>query len=247
MTRRPFAALFALPLVALACASTPRTPPPLPPPVAASAPCPSCPAGPAPAPPPSRAEPAAPSLIASATADFDGDGAEETVRLDDRGVFSLARSDGNVAPNVGDVSDFSGLSMDAYRGHGGPLTVIDLDRRDRRRELLLSSMRGDEDPDPEYRVFFLHGGRLVSMLERTGTDDRGVFVPHGTRPAVRGDGVMRFRFRRCARDGGPDGAGGAWLQTDLWYVLADHGLGPGTSLVENVRNAHVPGRCVFAG
>lgn len=187
-------------------------------------------------------------MIASARADFDGDGAEETVRLDDRGVFSLVRPDGNIAPNVGDVSDFSGLSMDAYRGHGGPLTVIDLDRRDRRRELLLSSMRGDEDPEPEYRVFFLYGGRLVSMLERTGTDDRGVFVPHGTQPIVRGDGVMRFRFRRCTQDSrSDDGAGGPWVQTDLWYVLADHGLGPGTSLVENVRTTHVPGRCESAG
>lgn len=187
-------------------------------------------------------------VIATATADFDGDGAEETVRLDDRGVFSLARSDGNVAPNVGDVSDFSGLSMDFYRPGAGPLTVIDLDRRDRRRELLLSSMRGDEDPDPELRVFFLRGGRLVSMLERTGTGDQGVYVPHGTRPTTRGDGVLRFRYRRCVRDGRTsDGVGGVWLQTELWYVLADHGLGPGTALVENVRNTHAPGRCVFSG
>lgn len=241
--------LSALAMTLTACASSAVT----------QRPCPACPTPPPPVHCAAAVEAAAPAVaaveppatppvtvIATARGDLDDDGDEETITLMSDGRFMRSAA-GRDEANVGQIEGFEPLSMEFYGAHTQVLSVIDIDRRDDQRELMVVEMRGDEDPDAEYRFYALRNGMLWPLLRRTGSASESVMIPHGVRPVIAGDGSVRFAWSRCARDRDErTGALGLTERTVLRYVLSDGGFRR-SDLIESVTTTRAPARCVMAG
>ncbi|MFO0652898.1 MAG: hypothetical protein U0326_42165 [Polyangiales bacterium] len=193
--------------------------------------------------------PAAPERVSTARGDLDGDGVVEEVRLFSDGTLRVFDGDREVLDDYGQpagrVPAFEALSRWAYGGDE-PLRVVDVDRRDRQRELMLVEMRGDEDPDGTFSLFVYRDGRLWPMLRRVDSDLRSFSAPHGVRPLVAGDGAVRVRFERCVRDADPShGVRGVSERVSMTYTLVD-GAMPHAELAEHIDATRHPSNCIMA-
>lgn len=84
------------------------------------------------------------------------------------------------------------------------------------------------------------------MLRRTGSQSPWVYVSHGTRPRITGDGFVRFAYDRCARDMDErTRTPGLRERVALTYALSDGPLRHG-DLVESVTTTRAPARCIQA-
>ncbi len=195
------------------------------------------------------AAPAAPERVSTARGDLDGDGVVEEVRLYGDGTPRVFDGDREVLDDygqpAGSVPAFEGLSRWAYGGDE-PLRVVDVDRRDRQRELMLVEMRGDEDPGATFTLFVYRDGHLWPMIRRADTDLRSFSAPHGVRPLIAGDGAVRVRFERCVRDADPSrGVRGVSERVSMAYTLVDGAMAR-AELAEHIDASRHPSNCVMA-
>lgn len=192
---------------------------------------------------------AAPERVSTARGDLDGDGVVDEVRLFSDGALRVFDGDREVLDDYGQpaghVPAFEPLSRWAYGGDE-PLRVVDVDRRDRQRELMLVEMRGDEDPDATLTLFVYRDGHLWPMIRRADSDLRSFTAPHGVRPLIAGDGAVRVRFERCVRDADPSrGVRGVSERVSMAYTLVD-GAMPHAELAEHIDATRFPSSCVMA-
>lgn len=188
----------------------------------------------------------APRDLAHTAGDLDGDGRAEEVHLYSDGSLRVFRGGAEVVDrydaHAGAVAPFE----DGSFTDGTPrLSVVDIDRRDRQRELMLEGAHGDEDPDHEFSFWVLREGRLWPMLHRAHDASSAVVAQHGTRPAIPGDGTVRVRYETCVRE--PDAArrlSGLVETVVSRYVLAD-GAVPHGELLENITTTRRPARCAM--
>lgn len=222
---------------------SPCRPPPPPAPCVAVAPVapPPSPAAPEPPPPPPvRA-------LASTTGDLDGDGTPETVRLFSDGLLRVFHGDLEVSDRfhnpAGQLAPFDADTL----AEGSPrLAVVDIDRRDRQRELMIVEAHGDEDPAGEFSFHVYREGRLWPMLRRISTEARSVAMPHGGTPALPGDGTVRFQYEHCVRDADlTRHVPGLTQRVVHRFVLAD-GAMPRAELMENLSTTRRPSQCIQA-
>ena len=188
--------------------------------------------------------------VSTARGDLDGDGREETIKLFSDGVLRVYRGEQELSDRFGNaagsLAPFESLARGAYGEGEEALRVVDIDRRDRQRELMLVEMRGDEDPAAECSFWVYREGHLWPMMRRIGTSERAFSLPHGMRPAIAGDGVVRAQFEQCVRDADlANHTRGIAERVTLRYTLSDGAL-PQGELSESIQTARHASDCVMA-
>lgn len=196
---------------------------------------------------PAQTLPPPPRVLAETTGDLDGDGVVETVRLSSDGrmrVYHGARErlDAYGSP----AAALSPFEPDDYAQGTPALSVVDIDRGDRQRELMMLEAHGDEDPEGEFSFWVYREGRLWPMLRLVSTDARSVTLPHGRRPTIAGDGTVRAVYQRCVRDADPSGRRtGISERVAVRLVLTD-GVLPRAELMENIATSRRSSHCIQA-
>lgn len=202
------------------------------------------------APPPSPAPPEPPPpvrALASTTGDLDGDETAETVRLYSDGRLRVFHGDREVSDRfhhpAGQLSPFDADTL----AEGTPrLTVVDIGRRDRQRELMIVEAHGDEDPAGEFSFYVYREGRLWPMLRRVSTEARSVAMPHGGAPALAGDGTVRIQYDQCVRDADPARPLSGLTQRVVHRFVLTDGAMPRAELMENISTTRRPSQCIQA-
>ena len=185
--------------------------------------------------------------IASATGDLDGDQVAETLRLYSDGSLRVFHGDRERSDRYHQAAgQLDPFEYDPHAGSAPRLTVVDIDRRDRQRELMIMESHGDEDPAGEFSFYVYRDGRLWPMLRRISTSTRYVALPHGATPTITGDGSVRIAYERCVRDVDPARhVLGLTERVTQRYMLAD-GTMPRAELSENIATTRRPSRCFQA-
>ena len=244
----PRLALFALAPVACAthASSLPATPVVTTPPVAA--PCVE-PARPATAATPAPPEPpyTPPRELASTRGDLDHDGTLETIKLYSDGGLRVFHGDQELTDAHGNIAGtLVPFEADTLAGGAPRLEVVDIDRSDRQRELMVMEAHGDEDPDGEFSFWVYREGRFWSMLRRVSYDQRAVAMHQGARPVIAGDGTVVVRRDHCVRDADTERhVPGITERSTFRYVLTD-GVMPRAELMENLRTERFASQCIMA-
>lgn len=186
----------------------------------------------------------APTIVATAAGDLDGDGEPEEVRLSSDGTLRVYRRGREV---VGSSGQSAGVLGEALGGPGqSSLAVVDIDRRDRQRELMVTTADGDEDPPRHYRFFVYRDGRLWNMLRRCCDDGGFVAAPSGVAARVPGDGSVVIDYEWCVRDADPDRhARGITERVTHRLALADGWMRRG-DLRETQESTRRPSDCIQA-
>lgn len=202
-------------------------------------------------PPPSargdeRDAPVSTTVVATTVGDLDVDGRDETIRLYADGALRVFHGDDEVPDAYGQHAG-AVVPFEAVPSEGGAtfaLRVVDIDRRDRQRELMLLEMRGDEDPPGQHTFWVYRERRLWPMLRRPMSEGWSVTVPHGEGARIAGDGAVRFEYDRCVRDADRRAhTRGITEHVSLRYTLTDGAL-PRGELMESVRTARRPSDCI---
>ncbi len=180
--------------------------------------------------------------VITAAGDLDLDGTPEEIRLTTDGSLRLYRQGRELTSPSGRGA---GVLADHHPGASHTrMQVVDIDRRDRQRELMIVTSEGDEDPPLRYRFLVLREGRLVNMIQRLWDDDGVVTVPSGVAPRIAGLGEVTFGYERCMRDADPERhVRGITEQVWLRYTLTDGWTRRG-DLMENHRSARRLSDCI---
>jgi hypothetical protein len=175
-------------------------------------------------------------VVATARGDLDNDGVEDVVQLLSNGVLQVEGAPRSMAR----IAGFRAPDSSTLPDRAPHIAIVDIDRRDVYREVLVTRFVDDEDPPPIISFWALRERQLRSMLDR---NSRGQEIV-GSALQIPGDGTVAFARSQCVRDRDEtSGAPGIREHVSYRYVLAD-GSYPRSDLVESVSRTRAPADCI---
>jgi hypothetical protein len=188
-----------------------------------------------------------PRELASTRGDLDVDGTIETIKLYSDGGLRVFHGDQELTDANGNIAGMLvPFELDTLSNGAPRLEVVDIDRSDRQRELMIMESHGDEDPDGEFSFWVYRERRFWSMLRRVSYEQRAVAMHQGARPVIAGDGTVVVRRDHCVRDADAERhIPGLSERSTFRYVLTD-GVMPRAELMENLRTERFTSQCIMA-
>jgi hypothetical protein len=179
---------------------------------------------------------AEPGVLVTARGDLNGDGTEEEVRLFSNGILHVGAGRLNGTTRI---EGFHAPEPSTSSDRMPRIQIVDIDRRDSFREVMVTQFVDDEDPPPVVSFWTYREGSLRSMLSPRGGPQQMI----GTGLNLSGNGVITIETSQCVRDADPQHQRNGLRERTIHRLVLTDGTYTHSDLMDSVTRTRTPADC----